>query len=93
MGQTHPQLLYGEKTEFGNLGRKVLTLDAVLAGEKEKEPSHTCRVVMEKVEPGSSGGRRARAGPGDVQSRYKEKHFPLERLCRLHPWRFCRIKP
>ena len=78
VGQTHPQLLYGEKTKLGNLGRKVLALELVLAGGKEKEPSHACEVVMEKTEPGPSRDGRASAGTGEVRSRYKEKHFPHE---------------
>lgn len=57
-GQTHPQLLYWEKTEFSTLGRKVLTLKPDLARGKEKEPSRACEVVMEKMEPGCSLGGR-----------------------------------
>lgn len=68
----------GRKTEFGNLGRKVPTLEPVLAGEKEKEPSHACEVATEKMEPGSSPSGKARAGTGEVRSGYKEKHFPQE---------------
>lgn len=55
-GQTHLQLLCEKETELGNLGRRVLNLEPVLAGEKEKEPSHTCEVVTEKLEPGLSQG-------------------------------------
>lgn len=88
--------------EFGNLGRKVLTLELVLAGDK-KEPSHACEVAMEKMEPGSSPSGKARAGTGEVRSGYKEKHFPQEdspaasrlpgEVVLAPTLEFCRIKP